>query len=87
MSFGSGDDLSERNSSPSLLKEEIIDLCLDKSVSDHEKYGIGDVLTSIRCNNVEKLSTIIGKTCTKLSSSNKIFFNSFLGLQFFKKVL
>lgn len=49
----------ERNSPP-LLKEEIVDLCLEKCVSDHEKYEIEDVLSCVRCNNVEKLSAIIG---------------------------
>lgn len=50
----------ERNS-PTLLKEEILDLCLDRCVGDNEKYEIEDVLSSVRCSDVEKLSGIIGK--------------------------
>lgn len=50
----------ERNS-PILLKEEMLDLCLDRCVGgDQEKYEIEDVLSSVRCNDVEKLSAIIG---------------------------
>lgn len=66
MSFNTNStaELSER-SSPPLLKEEIVDICLDKCVSNNEKYEIEDVLTSIRCNNMEKLQAIIGKYCFK----------------------
>lgn len=59
MSFIGATEESERNSPP-LVKEDLMDFCLDKSGSDNIKYEIDDVLTSIRYNNTEQLSKIIG---------------------------
>lgn len=52
-------DVAEQKSPP-LLKEELMDVCLNKCVMDDEKYEILDLFSCIRNNNMEKLSAVIG---------------------------
>lgn len=62
MTFGNAKeaDLDERKSPP-LLKEEILNICMDNRVMNDEKCDIADLLDCIRCNNVDKLAAIICK--------------------------
>lgn len=50
----------KREASP-LLEEEVIEKCLEKYNADSVKCDFVELLSCIRCNNMEKLSAIIGK--------------------------